>query len=141
MKELLSLQELEYLENGFEVSKILVQAGFQLESPALMITWGQVAEVFAHTLVDYGLTADRLDENCLVDLIQSIQTSLVNEKPLPWQTYIRLLTNAHPTIRALLEPPDMEDDEGSLTEQYENASRLGDDEGYWANSDDTLTNF
>jgi hypothetical protein len=32
---------------------------------------------------------------------------------------------------AFLEPPDMEDDEGPLTELYENATRLGDDEAYW----------
>jgi hypothetical protein len=27
--------------------------------------------------------------------------------------------------------PNEEDDEGSLTEQYENAIRFGDDEAYW----------
>jgi hypothetical protein len=32
---------------------------------------------------------------------------------------------------AFISSVDDQDDEGSLTEQYENASRLGDDEGLW----------
>jgi hypothetical protein len=40
MDQLPTLQRLEYLESGFEVSKILAQAGFPLDKPAFAITWG-----------------------------------------------------------------------------------------------------
>ena len=60
MDQLPTLQQLEYLESGFEVSKILAQAGFSMEKPAFSITWGQIAEEIAHTLSDHGLSPDRL---------------------------------------------------------------------------------
>jgi hypothetical protein len=131
MDQLTTLQHLEYLEAGFEVSKILAQIGYQMDAPAFVITWGQVAEVLAHTLTDYGLTPDRLDENLLLDLVQGAQNALKNEDVLSWRDVMRANTTSDPRIAAFLEPPDMEDDEGPLTELYENATRLGDDEAYW----------
>ena len=155
MDQLTTLQHLEYLETGFEVSKILAQAGFGMEAPAFVITWGQVAEVLAHTLADYGLTPDRLresrsgqggdsqngagDEGMLIDLVQDAQKALENDDVLSWRDILRANATSNPGIMAFLEPPDMEDDEGPLTELYskstpkgrENATRLGDDEAYW----------
>ncbi|PKO16694.1 MAG: hypothetical protein CVU39_07675 [Chloroflexi bacterium HGW-Chloroflexi-10] len=127
----LTLQQLEYIETGFEVSRNLAQAGFNMEAPALTLTWGQVAETLAHTLVDYGLTPDRLEEETLPDLARLVQQSLHDGVTLNWQDIIRMQVTAHPGINTLLEFSDMEDDEGPLTEQYENATRLGDDEGCW----------
>ncbi len=63
MDQLPTLQQLEYLESGFEVSKILAQAGFLMDKPAFAITWGQIAEEIAHTLADHGLPPDRLRES------------------------------------------------------------------------------
>lgn len=131
MDQLTTLQHLEYLETGFEVSKILAQAGYGMEAPTLVITWGQVAEVLAHTLADYGLTPDRLDESLLIDLVQDAQKALQNDDVLSWRDILRANATSNPGIMAFLEPPDMEDDEGPLTELYENATRLGDDEAYW----------
>ena len=131
MDQLTTLQHLEYLETGFEVSKILAQAGYGMEAPAFVITWGQVAEVLAHTLADYGLTPDRLDESLLIDLVQDAQKALQNDDVLSWRDILRANATSNPGIMAFLEPPDMEDDEGPLTELYENATRLGDDEAYW----------
>lgn len=131
MDQLTALQHLEYLETGFEVSKILAQAGYGMEAPAFVITWGQVAEVLAHTLADYGLTPDRLDESLLIDLVQDAQKALQNDDVLSWRDILRANATSNPGIMAFLEPPDMEDDEGPLTELYENATRLGDDEAYW----------
>ncbi len=131
MNQLTTLQHLEYLETGFEVSKILAQAGYGMEAPAFVITWGQVAEVLAHTLADYGLTPDRLDESLLIDLVQDAQKALQNDDVLSWRDILRANATSNPGIMAFLEPPDMEDDEGPLTELYENATRLGDDEAYW----------
>ena len=131
MDQLPTLQQLEYLESGFEVSKILAHAGFSMEKPAFSITWGQIAEEIAHTLSDHGLPPDRLEEDFLIDLAQGIQKVLQNDDVLFWRNSVRAYTTDQPTFMAFMSSPNEEDDEGSLTEQYENAIRLGDDEAYW----------
>ncbi|BCY16558.1 MAG: hypothetical protein HPY59_13860 [Anaerolineae bacterium] len=131
MDQLPTLQQLEYLESGFEVSKILAHAGFSMEKPAFSITWGQIAEEIAHTLADHGLPPDRFEEDFLIDLVQGIQKVLQNDDVLFWRNCIRAYTSDQPILRALMNSQNEDDDEGSLTEQYENAIRLGDDEAYW----------
>ena len=131
MDQLPTLQQLEYLESGFEVSKILAHAGFSLEKPAFSITWGQIAEEIAHTLADHGLPPDRFEEDFLIDLVQGIQKVLQNDDVLFWRNCIRAYTSDQPILRALMNSQNEDDDEGSLTEQYENAIRLGDEEAYW----------
>lgn len=131
MDQIPTLQELEYLEVGFEVSKILAQAGFSMEQPAFVITWGQIAEEIAHTLADHGLPTDRLAEDPLIDLAQGIQQALQNDDVLFWRNSARTMTTEHPLLAGLSSALDDEEDEGPLTEQYENAIRLGDDEAYW----------
>ena len=131
MDQLPTLQQLEYLESGFEVSKILAHAGFSMEKLAFSITWGQIAEEIAHTLSDHGLPPDRLEEDFLIDLAQGIQKVLQNDDVLFWRNSVRAYTTDQPTFMAFMSSPNEEDDEGSLTEQYENAIRLGDDEAYW----------
>ena len=100
MDQLPTLQQLEYLESGFEVSKILAQAGFPMDKPAFAITWGQIAEEIAHTLADYGLPADRLEEDILIDLAQGVQKVLQNDDVLFWRSSIRTFTTDHPTVTA-----------------------------------------
>ena len=131
MDQLPTLQQLEYLESGFEVSKILAHAGFSMEKPAFSITWGQIAEELARPLSDHGLPPDRLEEDFLIDLAQGIQKVLQNDDVLFWRNSIRAYTTDQPTLMAFMSSPNEEDDEGSLTEQYENAIRLGDEEAYW----------
>ena len=131
MDQLPTLQQLEYLESGFEVSKILSHAGFSMEKPAFSITWGQIAEEIAHTLADHGLPPDRFEEDFLIDLVQGIQKVLQNDDVLFWRNCIRAYTSDQPILRALMNSQNEDDDEGSLTEQYENAIRLGDEEAYW----------
>ena len=131
MNQLPTIQQLEYLESGFEVSKILVHAGFSMEKPAFSITWGQIAEEIAHTLADHDLPPDRFEEDFLIDLVQGIQKVLQNDDVLFWRNCIRAYTSDQPILRALMNSQNEDDDEGSLTEQYENAIRLGDDEAYW----------
>ena len=131
MDQLPTLQQLEYLESGFEVSKILAHAGFSMEKPAFSITWGQIAEEIAHTLSDHGLLPDRLEEDFLIDLAQGIQKVLQNDDVLFWRTCIRAYTSDQPILKAFIDSQNQEDDEDSFTEQYENAIRLGDEEAYW----------
>ena len=131
MDHLPTLQQLEYLESGFEVSKILAHAGFSMEKPAFSITWGQIAEEISHTLADHGLPLDRFEDDFLIDLVQGIQKVLQNDDVLFWRSSIRSFTTDHPTVTAFTTSNFDNDDEGPLTEQYENAIRLGDDEAYW----------
>jgi hypothetical protein len=132
------------METGFEVSKILAQAGFSMEKPAFSITWGQVAEQIAQTLADHGLCPDRFKEDFLIDLAQSVQKVLQNEDVLLWRSSIHTLTTEHPTFLAFMSPTHDEEDEGPLTEHFENARRVGDDEAYWTDggaSADTFDEF
>jgi hypothetical protein len=99
--------------------------------PAFSITWGQIAEEIGHTLADYGLPRDRLEEDLLLDLVQGIQKVLQNDDVLFWRNYIRAYASDQPFLKAFMNSPNEKDDEGSLKEQYENAIRLGDDEAYW----------
>jgi hypothetical protein len=131
MEPLPTLKHLEYLETGFEVSKILAQAGFSMEKPAFSITWGQVAEQIAQTLADHGLCPDRFREEFLIDLAQSVQKVLQNEDVLFWRSSIHTLTTEHPTFLAFMSSTNDEEDEGPLTEHFENATRVGDDDAYW----------
>ena len=131
MDQLPTLQQLEYLESGFEVSKILAQAGFPMDKPAFAITWGQIAEEIAHTLADHGLPPGWLEEDFLIDLAQGVQKVLQNDDVLFWRNCIRAYTSDQPILRALMNSQNEDDDEGSFTEQYENAIRLGDEEAYW----------
>lgn len=131
MDQLPTLQQLEYMETGFEVSNLLAQAGFSMDKPAFSITWGQISEEIAHTLADYGLPPDRLNEELLIDLAQGIQKVLQNDDVLFWCNSVHTFVSEHPTLLAFISSVEDQDDEGSLTEQYENASRLGDDEGLW----------
>jgi hypothetical protein len=130
MDQVTTLQHLEYLETGFEVSKRLAQAGYQMDAPALVITWGQVAEVIAHTLADYGIPPDRLEDERYREMVQSVQQALRGDKGTGWRDLVRLSVTSTPGILSLLEPLDIQDDEGPLTELYENATRIGDDESY-----------
>ena len=147
MDQIPTLQKLEYMETGFEVSKLLAHSGFPMEQPAFSITWGQISEEIARTLADYGLPPDRLRESragqggdsqngagveeFLVDLAQGIQKTLQNDDVLFWRNTIHTFVSEHPTLLAFTSPGEDQDDEGPLTEQYENASRLGDEEGFW----------
>ena len=131
MDQLPTLQRLEYLEAGFEVSKLLAHAGYRMDALAFVVTWGQVAEILAQTLADHGLTQGRMDETMLLGLAQGAQKALANDDVLSWREIVRLYASSSPELLALVQAPDLEDDEGPLTEAYENATRLGDDEGYW----------
>jgi hypothetical protein len=63
--------------------------------------------------------------------VQGIQKVLQNDDVLFWRNSIRIYTSDQPVLRALINLQNEDDDEGSFTEQYENAIRLGDDEAYW----------
>lgn len=90
MKQLSTTQESEYLETGFELSKILAHAGFRLESPAYRITWGQIVGEAAEVLANHGFPANRLEDDFVLDLVLGIQGALENEDVLFWRQAVRV---------------------------------------------------
>lgn len=90
MKQLSTTQESECLETGFELSKVLVHAGFRLETPAYTITWGQIVGEAAEVLADHGFPADRLEDDFVLDLVLGIQGALENEEVLFWRQAVKV---------------------------------------------------
>jgi hypothetical protein len=79
------------MEAGFEVSKILAQAGYDMNQPAFSITWGQIAEEVAHTLADHGLPVDRLEEDNILGLVVESADVMKNEDVLFWRESVRAI--------------------------------------------------
>ena len=63
----------------------------------------------------------------LRDLVEGVKETLDNEEILHWREIARIRI----TILDGVFPENQEPDEGVLVEQFENATRLGDEEGYW----------
>ena len=103
MNSPVSLQHLEYTETSTELFRRLLQAGYPLEAPACVITWGQIAAVLAETLVDHGLPPDRLDDALLLELIQSVQQVDLSG----WNKWMRSQISAAPGLVALLDLTDL----------------------------------
>ena len=141
MEQTNSQSPLATMGTGFEVSKILAQAGFQMDAPAYAITWGHIAEEIAHTLADNGYPPDQVTEDLLVDLAQGVQEVFQNDDVLFWREVIQSFVTSQPALSGNGSPPDDADDEGPLTEQFENATRLGDDEAYWVDGGESADLF
>lgn len=122
------------LELAFEVSKLLAQNGYPTGAPAFAITWGQVAEVIAQFVLAHNLPAEQLTEETVLTLVGAIQADLAGLNIFPWQDIVLDRVMSSPALNPALWDPDEEPDEGPLTEAYENATRLGDDESYWVDA-------
>lgn len=127
MDQILAYQKEKYLNVSFEVTRRLTHGGYNMETPAHMITWGQIAKELSHVLVDHGIEPDEVTDETLIDLVEEIKETLNNEDILHWREIIRIRITSLESIF----PESQEPDEGALTEQYENATRLGDEDGYW----------
>ena len=127
MDQSIAFQKEKYLNVGFEVSKRLAHAGYNMEIPAYTITWGQIARELSHVLVDHGIEPDEVTDETLIDLIEEVKVSLYNDEILRWREMIRVRLTTLDNVF----PESQEPDEGVFTEQFENATRLGDEEGYW----------
>ncbi len=131
MDQIPTLQQLEYLETGFEVSKILAQNGLTMDQAAFSITWGQIAIEIAHIFADHGLPADRLNQTFVTGIAGDIGEELQKGDVLPWRSFILDAVTGHPAFQSLMATGESDEGETLFTEQYENATRMGDDEAYW----------
>jgi hypothetical protein len=124
----------ETVELAFEISKLLAHNGYPVDAPAFSVTWGQLAELIAQIVLSHNLAADQLTEETIVDLTNAVRQDLFQMDPKDWHEIVldRVMTNQ--AINPALWEPDNEPDEGPLTEQYENATRLGDDDAFWVDA-------
>lgn len=131
----------ENLELSFEVSKLLAHNGCPADAPAFAVTWGQIAEAIAQTVSAHNLPTDTLTEETVVILADTIRRDLLEIDPLNWREIVldRVMTCS--AINPALWEPDYEPDEGLLVEQYENATRLGDDESFWVDGGESADFF
>ncbi len=121
----------ESLELGFEVSKLLAHSGYPADVPAFSITWGQIAEEIARIVVSHNLPSSQLTEETVVTLADTIRRDIRELDPLNWREVVLDRVMTCRAINPALWEPEYEPDEGPLVEQYENATRLGDDESFW----------
>ena len=131
----------ESLELGFEISKLLAHNGYPADAPAYAVTWGQIAEAMAQTVLSHHLPADTLTEETTVVLADAIRRDLLDIDPLHWREIVLDRVMTCRAINPALWEPDLEPDEGPLVEQYENAARLGDDEAYWVDGGESADFF
>lgn len=104
--------------------------GFQVEEPIYTLTWQDVAQVMAET-ADCNVNAPT---EILTHALNTIREGL---EYLDW--YENILSSLRLAQRDAPDPD--RDDEGPLTEQSENASRLGDDSWLEAAFEDRICGF
>jgi hypothetical protein len=124
----------ENLKLAFEVSKLLAHNGYPEDAPAFAITWGQVAEAIAQSVLAHNLPTEPLTGDTVLTLPGAIQADLAGLNIFPWPDVILDRVMTSPALNPALWDFGQEPDEGPLTEAYENATRLGDDESYWVDA-------
>jgi hypothetical protein len=131
----------ESLELGFEVSKMLAHSGYQADAPAFSITWGQIAEEIARIVIAHNLPSGQLTKETVVVLADDIRRDILQLDPLNWREVVLDRVMTCRAINPALWEPEYEPDEGPLVEQYENATRLGDDESFWVDGGESADFF
>lgn len=131
----------ETLELGFEVSKLLAHSGYPADAPAFSITWGQIAEEIARIVTAHNLPSGQLIEETVVTLADDIRRDILKLDPLNWREVVLDRVMTCRAINPALWEPEYEPDEGPLVEQYENATRLGDDESFWVDGGESADFF
>lgn len=136
-----SIKKNKALKTNLEVAKALAASGINLEQiAARSTTWAMIGEIIGDELYVHGITVDRLSDETIVEIaIQATErlkakTNLNKE----WRSIVYQVIYDNPIADLLTENDGLQplfdvdrDDEGLLTEQFENATRCMDDEGYW----------
>ena len=130
MQTHLILKETVEVEAHSTLPQILAQAGYLPSTLAHVITWGGLAETIEQSLAEVGISPEYLDESALRTIAQNAIGAVEAGEHLTWRERVRLCILLDPAVVLVFHPPDS-DDEGPLTEAYENATRLGDDDAYW----------
>lgn len=112
----------------------LITAGYTENEPAFRVTWADIAAELGKVLQDQGIDPQQIGDETLFELVDDAAEALNSGDVLLWKEVIHERLRIHEEVFSTCGELDTEPDEGFLTENYENATRLGDDEGYWIDS-------
>ena len=129
------------LETNLEVAKALVASGINIEQiAARSVTWAMIGEIIGDELYLHRIATDRLVDKTIVEIARQATEHLTAKTNLnrEWKSIVYQAIYDNPIADLLTENDELQslfdvdrDDEGLLTEQFENAIRCMDDEGYW----------
>lgn len=102
--------------------KRMQKMGYEPDAAAFGVTWSQLAENLANIIRQQGWTAEYLSEECLDVCLNRASEALKNQEILPWEWSAQIAMEN--VVFPPIEPES--DDEGPLTEQYENWTRIED---------------
>lgn len=115
-----------------EIVRRLTELGFNPQATAFEITYQDLAGYFAEVIERFQVPEEVVTEAFLRENLERVENALHHSEALPWSYVIyMLLEEGVPEQYRHWDEPDIEPDEGPFTEQYENSTRLGDDEGYY----------
>ena len=118
-----TVQEQHEHEAAYQALLERMQAlGYQPDAAAFGITWSQLVILLAGIVCRQSCVVANLADDCLDECLRRAADALQNQELLPWEW------TAQGAMEAVVSPavePD-NDDEGPLTEEYENWSRVED---------------
>jgi hypothetical protein len=115
-------EQIKYETTYETLLKRMQHLGYEPGAAAFGITWSQLALVLAGMICQHGSVVEDLSNERLDDCLQRTSETLQNQEILPWEwsAKIAMENEVFPAVE-----PDC-DDEGLLTEAYENWSRIED---------------
>ena len=125
-----------------EILRRMAELGYEPRKSAFEITYENLAQFLAEVLERFQVPGEVVTDAFVSGLIEQAEKALHNSDALQWPyvLYVIFEEGVPQEYRQWAEP-DIEPDEGPLTEQYENSTRLGDDEGYYPGCGDYDDDF
>lgn len=124
-------------ETRLALVRRLAQFKYDLEETIFSILWANVSDQLSEVLVRHNISVEQLDQPMIHHLMGQAADAIKNGEVLPWKLVMQeALEEALPEEWRVEPDLDIEPDEGPLVEQFENATRLGDDEAYFGGYND-----
>jgi hypothetical protein len=125
-----------------EIIRQMVDLGYEPHKTAFEITYANLAQYLAEVLERFQVPDEVVTDAFVSGLIEQAEKALHNSDALQWPYVLYVIfEEGVPEQYRQWPEPDIEPDEGPLTEQYENSTRLGDDEGYYPGCGDYDDDF
>jgi hypothetical protein len=125
-----------------EILHHLAELGYEPHKSAFEITYENLAQFLAEVLERFQVPDEVVTGAFVTDLIEQAEKALHNSDALQWPYVLYVIfEEGVPEQYRQWPEPDIEPDEGPLTEQYENSTRLGDEEGYYPGACDYDDDF
>jgi len=125
-----------------EIIRRMGKLGYEPRKSAFEITYENLAQFLAEVLERFQVPDEVVTDAFVCGLIEQAEKALHNSDALQWPYVLYVIfEEGVPEQYRQWPEPDIEPDEGPLTEQYENSTRLGDDEGYYPGCGDYDDDF